>query len=34
VEDDHLVPAEKLREGVTVQIERRGFYLLSLQQSV
>jgi hypothetical protein len=34
VEDDHLVPAEKLREGVTVQIERRGCYLLSLQQSV
>jgi hypothetical protein len=34
VEDDHLVPAEKLREGITVQIERRGFYLLSLQQSV
>jgi Bacterial alpha-L-rhamnosidase 6 hairpin glycosidase domain len=34
VEDDHLVPAEKLREGLTLQIERRGFYLLSLQRSV
>jgi hypothetical protein len=34
VEDDDLVPAEKPREGITLQIERRGFYLLSLQQSV
>jgi hypothetical protein len=34
VEDDDLVPAEKLREGITLHIERRGFCLLSLQQSV
>jgi hypothetical protein len=26
-----LVPAEKLRDDVSMQIERKGFYLFSLQ---
>lgn len=31
-EDQGLIPAEKLREGIAMQIERQGFWLLDLRQ--
>jgi hypothetical protein len=33
-EQEDLVPAEKLLQGITIQIERKGFWALDLKQEV
>jgi hypothetical protein len=33
-EQEDLVPAEKLLQGITIQIERKGFWVLDLKQEV
>jgi hypothetical protein len=34
VDQEDLVPAEKLLQGITLQIERKGFWVLDLKQEV